>query len=168
MIIFQVDLVVAEPCFPLTVLPWDNLIFWYIANRLFSNDEGQPKLMPFKAEIWAMPVFYKDLWKIRAPLHEVEGFKMKPFDDIIMVITLKCLNITISLRCDHLQGACSISDATVEPHPLWEYPCRALGKPVKLMELTPQDIKSEKIMQNEVEAFIEDSSNEANGEVKFF
>ena len=32
-----------------------------------------------------------------------------------------------------LQSACDTSDACVEPHPLWEYPCLALGKPTRVM-----------------------------------
>ena len=63
-----------------------------------------------------MPVHYTDLWKIRAPLHEVEGFKMTYFDEII-------------------EAAASVSDNTVEPHPLWEYPAIALGEATLLAQL---------------------------------
>ena len=38
---------------------------------------------------------------------------MKQFDNIVM-------------------NACDVSDANVEPQPLWEYPCRALANPVRL------------------------------------
>jgi hypothetical protein len=45
---------------------------------------------------------------------QVEGFDMKHFDDIIM-------------------DAIAISDAQVEPQPLWEYPCQALTSPKVVM-----------------------------------
>lgn len=35
--------------------------------------------------VWAMAVQFDDLWKIRAPLHSVEGFKMTDFDKLIEV-----------------------------------------------------------------------------------
>jgi hypothetical protein len=33
-----------------------------------------------------MAVQFSELWKIRAPLHSVEGFKMTDFDKLIEVI----------------------------------------------------------------------------------
>ena len=72
--------------------------------------------MPGLARLYCVPVHYTDLWKIRAPLHEVEGFKMTHFDAII-------------------EAAASVSDNTVEPHPLWEYPAIALGEATLLAEL---------------------------------
>merc|ERR1711990_750433 len=66
--------------------------------------------------MFCLPVHYRDLWKIRAPLGQVEGFKMGHFDKII-------------------ESASTISDMNVEPHPLWEYPTTALGRPHMLLEL---------------------------------
>ena len=71
--------------------------------------------MPRSAELWALPVRFEHLWKIRSPLHSVEGFDMSHFDEIIM-------------------GACDAADADVEPQPLWEYPASAAAEPVKLLE----------------------------------
>ena len=73
-------------------------------------------MSPGLARLYCVPVHYTDLWKIRAPLHEVEGFKMTHFDAII-------------------EAAASVSDNTVEPHPLWEYPATALGEAKLLAEL---------------------------------
>ena len=73
-------------------------------------------MSPGLARLYCVPVHYTDLWKIRAPLHEVEGFKMTHFDAII-------------------EAAASVSDNTVEPHPLWEYPAVALGEATLLAEL---------------------------------
>ena len=73
-------------------------------------------MSPGLARLYCVPVHYTDLWKIRAPLHEVEGFKMTHFDAII-------------------EAAASVSDNTVEPHPLWEYPAIALGEATLIAEL---------------------------------
>jgi hypothetical protein len=32
------------------------------------------------------------------------------------------------------KAACDKADANIEPHPLWEYPCQALGEPLELMD----------------------------------
>ena len=37
------------------------------------------------ASLWAVPVMYQDLWKIRAPVEQTEGFHLQPFDALIMV-----------------------------------------------------------------------------------
>jgi hypothetical protein len=41
--------------------------------------------LPVGVTVWAMAVQFADLWKIRAPLHSVEGFKMTDFDKLIEV-----------------------------------------------------------------------------------
>ena len=55
-------------------------------------------LLPKQADLWAVPVHYEHLWKIRAPVENVEGFKMDHFDNIIMVCLEKnYFFITLSL-----------------------------------------------------------------------
>lgn len=41
--------------------------------------------IPRSAELRCAAVQYDDLWKIRAPLHSVEGFHMDLFDNLIEV-----------------------------------------------------------------------------------
>jgi len=106
--------VVAEPHFTVSALPWHNLLFWFVISSL--DLPASVNISPCKARMFCLPVNYRDLWKIRAPLGEVEGFKMGHFDKII-------------------ESASSASDNNVEPHPLWEYPSTALGPPVQLLEL---------------------------------
>ena len=110
----RVSTVLAEPHFTVSVLPWHNLLFWFILSQL----DLQPgvRISPCKARMFCVPVHYTHLWKIRAPLYEVEGFKMDHFDKII-------------------EAAADVSDCNVEPQPLWEYPCTALGPPVQVLEL---------------------------------
>jgi len=106
------DVIIGEPHFTTSVLPWHNLLFWYTVSSLNLTNII---LSPFEAKLMLMPVHYTDLWKIRAPLKNVEGFKMTHFDNII-------------------ESASLVSDQTVEPHPLWEYPCIALAHPVEVLK----------------------------------
>ena len=73
------DLVIGEPHFSISSLPWHNLFYWYMLKSLTSKT-----ISPLKATVWALPVQFKDLWKIRSPLNEVEGFNVKYFDEIIL------------------------------------------------------------------------------------
>ena len=118
------DVILSEPSFSIAYLPWHNLYFWYMLK-----DVQNVEIMPKKATIWCCPVTFQDLWKIRAPLKTVEGFNVKHFDDIIM-------------------DACDISDAEVEPQPLWEYPCKAECVPKSLVTF---DL-TQKIPENELKA----------------
>jgi len=134
--------VIAEPHFTVSVLPWHNLLFWFTISSL--NLAPSTFITPCKAKLFLLPVHYVDLWKIRAPLGTVEGFKMKHFDNIIESASFTC-------------------DQVVEPHPLWEYPCYALSQPEQvihfdLREKVPQTVKS--FTGN---IFIPESSTPVNG-----
>jgi len=123
----KIDMVIGEPNFSFSLLPWHNLFFWFSLHSMFTfeKDDGEEKsdeqanvqmairdemVMPRSATLYALPVQYRDLWKIRAPVGSTEGFDLGPFDNLIMKASDGC-------------------DLNVEPHPLWEYPCKALGKP---------------------------------------
>jgi len=119
-----ISTVIGEPHFTVSVLPWHNLLFWFSISCL--NLPASTTISPCKAKLFILPVHYVDLWKIRAPLRTVEGFKMTHFDNII-------------------ESASCTSDQAVEPHPLWEYPCMALGKPTQVLQFdltdkVPKDI----------------------------
>ena len=106
--------VIAEPHFTVSALPWHNLLFWFVVSSL--DLPPTTSISPSSARMFCLPVHYRDLWKIRAPLGEVEGFKMGHFDKII-------------------ESASNLSDNNVEPQPLWEYPSTALGPVKQLLEL---------------------------------
>jgi len=72
--------VLAEPHQDAALLPWENLKFW---KRLRSLECG--RVLPRAATLWAMPVQFKHLWKIRATLGTCMGFQMLPFDELVMV-----------------------------------------------------------------------------------
>ena len=47
-----------------------------------------------------------------------------------------------------VKDACRKSDEDVEPHPLWEYPCIAVGNPESLMKFElHSSIPNQKIME---------------------
>jgi hypothetical protein len=81
----EASVVIAEPHFDSALLPWQNLKFW---SRLRKLDCC--KVLPRAASLWAMPVQFKHLWKIKATLDTCMGFKMLPFDQLMIVsMTLK-------------------------------------------------------------------------------
>ncbi len=140
------DILLGEPNFSYTVLPWHSLLYWYCVDGLRRDSPkfANSLVAPQGAELWAAAVRYEDLWKIRSPLHHVEGFKMAHFDSIIM-------------------SACDVSDSNVEPHPLWEYPCRAKSKPAKIMEFDFSQRVPEGNVERDVFLKLEDFFGNVNG-----
>lgn len=113
----KVTVVLGEPHFFTTLLPWHNAYFWYMKQELASCLSSSVNILPSEATVWAMGVEFKDLYKIRTPLSTVEGFAVVDFDKLI-------------------EHSSSISDSSVEAHPLWEYPCRALTRPFQILNFT--------------------------------
>ncbi|KAK7873770.1 hypothetical protein R5R35_005767 [Gryllus longicercus] len=113
----QVNVVLGEPHFFTTLLPWHNAYFWYMKQEISSLLSPCTTILPAEATVWAMAVEFKDLYKIRAPLCNVEGFAVAEFDKLI-------------------EHSSSISDSAVEAHPLWEYPCRALTRPFQILNFS--------------------------------
>jgi len=108
-----VNAVIAEPHFTTALLPWHNLHLWFLLNSL--NLDPSTAIMPSKCRLFLLPMHFDNLWKIRAPLQSIEGFKMDHFDQII-------------------HDASANSDQVVEPQPLWEYPGTALTEPLEVVE----------------------------------
>lgn len=115
-LVAPVTAVFSEPHFTTSLLPWHALYCWYARSSCTHLLDPSPTLAPRSATLWALPVWYRDLWKIRAPLHTCNGFKMGVFDKLI-------------------EMACEEADEKVEPHPLWEYPAIARANPVPLLTL---------------------------------
>lgn len=140
----QVDLVFAEPYFVTSILPWDNLRFWYI----LSNYSTKVSRMPISCTVNAVAVEFKDLHKIRAPLGICEGFDMKIFDRLLEVQNHMSITVTnfenLMKFCIWQQDSSRRSDSSVEAQPLWEYPCRALSPPFEIMTFDfTQDVNSQ-------------------------
>jgi len=77
----EIDFIFGEPYFLNSIVPWENLRFWYLTSKYPSSIAR----MPIAATIKALAVEFKDLQKIRAPLGICEGFDLSSFDKLIQV-----------------------------------------------------------------------------------
>lgn len=77
----EIDFIFGEPYFLSSIVPWENLRFWYLASRYPSSIAR----MPIAVTIRAAAVEFKNLQKIRAPLGICEGFDLSSFDRLIQV-----------------------------------------------------------------------------------
>lgn len=124
----KVTLILSEPYHMSSILPWENLHFWFKKTEMKDLMSNHCVTLPSKGKLFGMAVEFKDLWKIRAPLKNVQGFEMKCFDELVDVSINRV-------------------DCKWEAQPLWEYPCTALSKPTQLLEL---DLNSN-IPENKIE-----------------
>lgn len=83
----KVDIVFGEPSFVTSILPWDNLRFWYLSSSYFVGAEK----FPISAAIRGVAMEFKDLHKIRSPLGICEGFHLSSFDKFVQVLSLNLL-----------------------------------------------------------------------------
>ncbi|XP_075045016.1 protein arginine N-methyltransferase 7 [Mixophyes fleayi] len=127
----KVSALIGEPFFTTSLLPWHNLYFWYSRSALSGNMTKDCTVLPLSASLYVLAVEFRDLWRIRSPCRSCEGFDVSIMDEMIK----KSLDFRESQEA--------------EPHPLWEYPCRALSDPTKVMtfdfrETVPtDDVKTE-------------------------
>uniref|UniRef100_A0AC11DVN8 Protein arginine methyltransferase 7 n=1 Tax=Ovis aries TaxID=9940 RepID=A0AC11DVN8_SHEEP len=111
----QVSLLLGEPFFTTSLLPWHNLYFWYVRTAVDQHLGPGAVVMPQAASLHVMVVEFRDLWQIRSPCGNCEGFDVRIMDDMIK----RALDFRESKEA--------------EPHPLWEYPCRSLSKPQQIL-----------------------------------
>jgi len=120
----QVDVILGEPFFTSGLFPWHNLYFWYAAVSAAKINRRGVKIVPQGATLKAMAVEFDDLWKFHAPVNIVEGFDISLFDKLIE--GSKLTNEEINNETSH--------GIALEPHHLWEYPCRALTEEFTIMK----------------------------------
>ncbi|XP_013910107.1 PREDICTED: protein arginine N-methyltransferase 7 [Thamnophis sirtalis] len=111
----KISLLIAEPFFSTSLLPWHNLFFWYARTALESHLSSDVTVLPQSASLHLMTVEFKDLWRIRSPCGTCEGFDMRIMDDMI--------KNSLDFR----------ESREAEPHPLWEYPCRSTSDPLRVL-----------------------------------
>ncbi|KAJ8398678.1 hypothetical protein AAFF_G00422060 [Aldrovandia affinis] len=111
----KVSVLIGEPYFSTSLLPWHSLFFWYCRTALAQLLRPDASILPQSATLWMAAVEFRDLWRIRAPCGSCEGFDVRPMDEMIQR--------SLDFRESH----------EAEPHPLWEYPCRALTQPLPVM-----------------------------------
>uniref|UniRef100_A0A8C2G563 Protein arginine N-methyltransferase n=1 Tax=Cyprinus carpio TaxID=7962 RepID=A0A8C2G563_CYPCA len=107
----QISVLMGEPYFSTSLLPWHSLFFWYCRTAVAQLLHPSATILPRAATLYIIAVEFQDLWRIRAACGTCEGFDVSPMDEMIQ----RSLDYRESLEA--------------EPHPLWEYPCRALTKP---------------------------------------
>ncbi|XP_016041323.1 protein arginine N-methyltransferase 7 isoform X2 [Erinaceus europaeus] len=111
----KVSLLLGEPFFTTSLLPWHNLYFWYVRTAVDKHLEPGAVVLPQAASLHAVVVEFKDLWRIRSPCGSCEGFDVHIMDDMI--------KHALDFR----------ESKEAEPHPLWEYPCRSLSDPQQIL-----------------------------------
>ncbi|NXF03664.1 ANM7 methyltransferase, partial [Smithornis capensis] len=111
----KVSVLVGEPFFSTSLLPWHNLYFWYARTAVSSHLTSNATVLPQSASLHMMVVEFQDLWRIRSPCGICEGFDVQTMDDMIK----DSLNFRESKEA--------------EPHPLWEYPCKSLSDPQEVL-----------------------------------
>ena len=133
----MVDLIFGEPYFVTSIVPWENLYFWYLTSKYSSRVQR----IPIKATIMGVVIEFKDLHKIRAPLGICEGFDLSIFDKLV-------------------QASSEKSDSPVEAQPLWEYPAKALSLPfvIKDFDLTQTVNEQENPNVSDTVAILESGS----------
>ncbi|XP_055909924.1 protein arginine N-methyltransferase 7 [Eupeodes corollae] len=121
----QITHIFAEPYFITSILPWDGFYFGTLLSKIRDQLNENVKICPHSAKIYAVPVEFIDLQKIRAPLGICEGFDLSIFDKMVDTSSL-------------------LADAVVEAQPLWEYPCRALAKEIELLSVSFENFNEDK------------------------
>uniref|UniRef100_A0A3P9CFC7 Protein arginine N-methyltransferase n=1 Tax=Maylandia zebra TaxID=106582 RepID=A0A3P9CFC7_9CICH len=111
----QISVLMGEPYFSTSLLPWHSLFFWYCRTALAGLLRPDASILPRSASLHMVAVEFQDLWRIRAPCGTCEGFDVTPMDEMVQ----RSLDFRESREA--------------EPHPLWEYPCRALTQSTATM-----------------------------------
>uniref|UniRef100_A0A669QUI7 Protein arginine N-methyltransferase n=1 Tax=Phasianus colchicus TaxID=9054 RepID=A0A669QUI7_PHACC len=111
----KISVLVGEPFFTTSLLPWHNLYFWYARTAVTEHLASNVTVLPQSAALHMMIVEFQDLWRIRSPCGTCEGFDVQTMDDMIK----NSLNFRESKEA--------------EPHPLWEYPCKSLSNPQEVL-----------------------------------
>uniref|UniRef100_A0A8D3DL32 Protein arginine N-methyltransferase n=1 Tax=Scophthalmus maximus TaxID=52904 RepID=A0A8D3DL32_SCOMX len=113
--LIQISVLMGEPYFSTSLLPWHSLFFWYCRTALAGLLQPNATILPCSATLHMVAVEFEDLWRIRAPCGTCEGFDVTPMDEMVQ------------------QSLDFHESREAEPHPLWEYPCRALTQSTATM-----------------------------------
>ncbi|KAM9375966.1 protein arginine N-methyltransferase 7 isoform 2-T2 [Pholidichthys leucotaenia] len=111
----QISVLMGEPYFSTSLLPWHSLFFWYCRTALAALLRPNATILPCSASLHMVAVEFQDLWRIRASCGICEGFDVTPMDEMVQH--------SLDFR----------ESREAEPHPLWEYPCRALTQSTSVM-----------------------------------
>lgn len=126
----KVSLLLGEPFFTTSLLPWHNLYFWYVRTSVDQHLAPGAVVMPQAASLHTVIVEFRDLWRIRSPCGDCEGFDVHIMDDMI--------KHSLDFR----------ESREAEPQPLWEYPCRSLSEPRQILTFDFQQPIPQQPMQS--------------------
>ncbi|XP_078213633.1 protein arginine N-methyltransferase 7 isoform X4 [Callithrix jacchus] len=84
----KISLLLGEPFFTTSLLPWHNLYFWYVRTAVDQHLGPGAVVMPQAASLHAVVVEFRDLWRIRSPCGDCEGFDVHIMDDMIKSLPL--------------------------------------------------------------------------------
>jgi len=134
-----IDMILSEPFFTKSILPWDNLHYYYLIQQYRSYFRSDVKLFPQKARIRCLALEFDNLHKIRSPVKQCCQFDLTPFDEQILAASLDV-------------------DATIEPQSLFEYSSKKppLSSIIDLIEIDFQKNSNENLEKLKLEIpFIE-------------
>ena len=124
------DVIISEPYFSSSLLPWHHFQIWYLINDL-----DPIKIYPSKASLKACLIELDDLWKVRAPVVQVEGFDLSDFDSLIQD----------ALSPIEIPGHGFFE--SVEPFSLWEFKQRLLSDATTIAEFNFMERIPKKIIR---------------------
>lgn len=84
-ILKEVTNITCDPVRSSSILPWEDLKCAYILQKHKEFLKGNVSIIPKSFELWAMPVEFLDLHKIRVPVLNCEGFDVSHFDQLVEV-----------------------------------------------------------------------------------
>ncbi|EDO27353.1 predicted protein, partial [Nematostella vectensis] len=138
------DVVISEPFFSASLFPWHNIHFWYAVTSIRRHVNKDIKVLPQGGTLRAMAVEFKDLWKYHAPVGVVEGFDVSHFDHLIQG----------SKSANEMMDGHHDNCIALEPHHVWEYPCKPLTQPFDIAHFDfRQPIPEEKIRNEKLVDF---------------
>jgi len=97
-----IDAIISEPFFTKSILPWDNLHFYYFIEQYRSKFRSDTKIFPSKARLRCIALEFDNLHKIRSSVGQCCQFDLTPFDEEILAASYQV-------------------DAAIEPQSLFEY-----------------------------------------------
>ncbi len=97
-----VALLMGEPYFTSSRLPWHNLCFWYSRTELSEILTDGVTILPRQASLKAIAVCFTDLGKLRTPVDQCLGFNFQSLDRLI-------------------QNDVDNADNHLKTYPLWQY-----------------------------------------------
>jgi len=83
--LMQITLLVGEPFFVSSALPWHNLHFLCARTQLRELLANDCCIVPAAVSVRAIAVEFEHLYKIRSAVGDCEGFNLTAFDRLIEV-----------------------------------------------------------------------------------